>query len=201
MQKALSFQELLAELVNRTSGDTVSVRELLDIVGRRSYGPVLLLLGFVAVSPLTIVPGANWLVALVTLVFSVQIVLGLSHPWVPKPALDAKFPRKLLLQASEVGKKWAYTADQLTKPRLPVLTAFPFVNIAAVVCVAASLLTFPLGLVPFGPLLPGLAVLLFGLGIAARDGAFLLLSFIAFGAGCAVLVRIADRVAGAFGLA
>ena len=34
---------------------------------------------------------------------------------------------------------------------------------------------FPLGLVPFAPLAPGVAIVIFGLGMTAKDGLFLLL--------------------------
>jgi hypothetical protein len=45
----------------------------------------------------------------------------------------------------------------------------------------AALVTFPLGLIPLAPLLPGIAVVFFGLGMAARDGLWLLLGILAVG--------------------
>jgi hypothetical protein len=42
-------------------------------------------------------------------------------------------------------------------------------------CVAASLATFPLGLIPVAPLAPGLAITIIGLGLFARDGLMLLI--------------------------
>ena len=51
----------------------------------------------------------------------------------------------------------------------------PFVNLVAVMCLLAALITFPLGLIPFAPLAPGLAVVFFGLGMVARDGLWLAL--------------------------
>ena len=41
-----NMSSLLTSLCERTEGDTVSIADLLNAVGRRSYGPVLLLLGF-----------------------------------------------------------------------------------------------------------------------------------------------------------
>lgn len=198
--RAENFQTLLQSFADRSDGDTISVRDLLTIVGRRAHGPVILLLGFIAVSPLTIVPGASWLVAMLTLIFAVQIVLGRRYPWVPKKILDAEFPRKYLLQAVNGGMRWASAADRLTAPRLTFLTDTPFVQLTALACVAAALITFPLGLVPFGPLLPALAILLIGVGLSARDGAFLLLAFAALGAGGLVMMRVADKVAAMLGL-
>ena len=84
MAKVNNLESLLASLSEQTAGEDVSVRDMLNAVGRRSYGPILLLLGFIAISPLTIIPGTSWLVALVILLIAGQIVLGRAFPWVPK---------------------------------------------------------------------------------------------------------------------
>ncbi|MEE9380393.1 MAG: exopolysaccharide biosynthesis protein, partial [Hyphomonadaceae bacterium] len=68
MRQVNNLHSLMRSLVVNTDGERVTVRDLLNAVGRRSYGPILLLLGFIGISPLSIVPGANWLVALLTLI-------------------------------------------------------------------------------------------------------------------------------------
>ena len=68
MIEVRNLRTLLRSIVEETEGETVTVEDLLNAVGRRSYGPLFLLLGFVAVSPLTIVPGANWLIASLSLI-------------------------------------------------------------------------------------------------------------------------------------
>lgn len=190
-----NLKSLLQSLVNNTEGDEVSVRQLLQAVGRRAYGPVLLLLGFISISPLTIIPGASWLVATLTLIFSLQIVIGRHTPWLPKQALDFKFKRDLLVQGAKGGVKYAHMVDALVRPRLTFLTAAPFVQIVGLMCVLAALITYPLGLVPFGPLLPGLAVLLFGLALTARDGVVVLLAALAFSGAAVILVRFLPKLA------
>ena len=181
-----NLESLLASLTDCTSGDDVTVRDLLDAVGRRSYGPILLLLGFIAVTPLTIIPGTSWLVALI----AGQIVIGRKFPWVPRRVLDVSFPRSALVAGVEQTRKYVRPVDRVLKPRLAFLSGPPFVALAALVCVAAALVTFPLGLIPFGPVLPGLTVLLFGLGLTARDGFVL----VAAGAGLAGAVWLLLRV-------
>jgi hypothetical protein len=156
-----NFTYLLNCLLKETSGETVTLGQLMHIVERRSFGAVILLLGLIAVSPLTIVPGATWTVAAATLLFSVQLL---------RPALES------FVKAS---RKMAHIADSVTAPRLGFLTRPPFVIGVAVVCILASLVTFPLGLVPLAPLLPGISILLMGIGLTARDGVFLLLSTLA----------------------
>ncbi|MBI1360843.1 MAG: exopolysaccharide biosynthesis protein [Alphaproteobacteria bacterium] len=174
-----NFANLLASLIDQTSGDTVTLGDLLEIVGRRSFGPVILVLGLVALSPLSIVPGITWAVAAVTLIFSVQILLGLKHIWLPSGLLRLSVTRDQLKAAVRAGAPAAHVADRLTAPRLVFLTHPPFVVVTALVCVLAALVTFPLGLVPLGPVLPGISIVLLGVGMTARDGLFLALSLVA----------------------
>jgi len=190
-----NLRTLLRSLVLNTEGETVTVRELMNAVGRRAYGPVLLLLGFIAVSPLTIIPGSNWFVATITLIFALQAVVGRRTPWLPKGALDFSFSRELLVKGAAAGEKYAHMIDSLVKPRLTFLTESPFVQIVALLCVLASLLTYPLGLVPFGPLLPGLTVMLLGLALTARDGVVVLFAAVTFGAAAYILWTILPKLA------
>lgn len=176
MSMVYDMRSLLRSLVEHTEGETVSVEQLLNAVGRRAYGPLLLLVGFIAISPLTIVPGASWLTAGITLLIAGQIVIGRKLPWLPRKLLDASFPRKFLVNGVETMARPAYVMDALVCPRLTFLTEAPFVQLVAFACVIAALITFPLGFVPFGPLLPGLTIMFIGLGLTSRDGILVLLA-------------------------
>lgn len=185
-----NFTWLLNCLVTETSGDTVTLGQLMRIMERRSFGAVILLLGLIAVSPLTVVPGATWAVAAVTLLFSVQLLFGMQHPWLPKALLDLKMPRDQLQAFVKGGRKMAHTADKLTAPRLGFLTRPPFVIGVAILCIVAALTTFPLGLIPLAPVLPGVAIVLMGVGLTARDGVFLVLATLAMGGSVLLLTRL-----------
>ena len=189
-----NIESLLNSLCESTEGEIVTVRDLLNAVGRRSYGPLLLLLGFISISPLTLIPGATWIVALLTLLIALQIVVGKKFPWVPRRFLDFEFKRKYLVDGIETGRKYAHMIDRYLKPRFTILTAPFFAQLVALICVAAALITIPLGLFPFGPVLPGLTILLFGLGLTARDGVFLMLAAAALGGAVIILIRVLPRV-------
>jgi hypothetical protein len=150
-------------------------------VGRRSYGPLLLVIGLFAISPATVVPGMTWLAAALTLLIAGQMLIGMKRPWLPRKALQAQLPGDGTLQALDKVRPWAKRVDAVLKPRLTFLTQPPFVNLIALFVIAAALVTFPLGLIPFAPLAPGLAVVFFGLGMVARDGLLLTLGAAALG--------------------
>ncbi len=196
MRRVHDLRSLLKALVEQTAGDTVTVDDLLRVAGRRAHGPVLLLLGVIAVSPLTVIPGATWVVAALTVIFTLQVVVGLRHPWLPGRLLRTSFDRKLLVNGVKTGERYAAMLDALVKPRLIFLTEAPFLQVVALACLAAGLITFPLGLVPIAPILPGLTILLFGLAVTARDGAVLVLAAMTLAGAIFVLTRLLPRLAG-----
>jgi hypothetical protein len=163
--------------LNPLAKDEVTIRELLSTIGRRSYGPLLLLVGLVAISPITAVPGLTWLTAGLTLVIALQMLVGRRTPWLPRRALDATVSRNLVVKGVSAARPWARRIDAMLKPRLTFLARPPFVNFIALAVIGAALITIPLGLIPFGPVPPSLAIVVFALGMTARDGLLLVLGF------------------------
>lgn len=169
------LDEIAAKCDNDSTPDTLTLDEILESVGRRSYGPLLLVIGLFAISPATILPGMTWFAAALTLLVAGQMAQGRPRIWLPKKALQAQLPRDAVRSGVEKGRGAAKVIDKLLKPRLTVLSKPPFVNLVALMVIAAALITFPLGLIPLAPLAPGLAVVFFGLGMVARDGLWLAL--------------------------
>jgi hypothetical protein len=165
-----------------SDGDPFTLGDIIDAVGRRSYGPLLLVIGLFAISPATIVPGMTWFAAALTFLVAGQMLLGMQRPWLPRKALRARLPREGSLKAIDKVRPWAKRVDAVLKPRLAFLTRPPFVNLIAFFVLAAALITFPLSLVPLAPLAPGLAVVFFGLGMVAHDGLWLTLGAALLGA-------------------
>jgi hypothetical protein len=157
------------------TGPTVQVRQIFETIGRRSYGPLLLFLGLFSISPLTAVPGMTWASAALTLIIAVQLTIGMERPWVPKGLLDAPVSSGGLVKAVDFLRPTARRIDMLLRPRLDFLARFPFITVIGLMIMAAALITFPLGVIPFAPMVPGFAVVLFALGLVARDGFVLLL--------------------------
>lgn len=169
------LDEIAAKCDDDDTPESLTLEEILDSVGRRSYGPLLLVIGLFAISPATIIPGMTWLAAALTLLVAGQMALGMPRIWLPRKALQAQVPRDAVRSGIEKSRGAAKAVDKLLKPRLTFLSKPPFVNLVALMVILAALITFPLGLIPFAPLAPGLAVVFFGLGMVARDGLWLAL--------------------------
>jgi Uncharacterized ABC-type transport system, permease components len=178
-----ALHEVLDELVEAVSDaahEKVRVGALVSAVGRRTYGPLLLVVGLFAISPATIVPLMTSFTSVVILAIALQMAAGLRRPWLPKSMLDIEIPRLAMLGFFE---KLRPAVDRLDgawlRPRLTFLTKPPLVNLVALCVAGAALITIPLSLIPFAPLAPGLAIVLFGVGMTARDGLWLALGLMA----------------------
>jgi hypothetical protein len=167
---------------------SVRLHQVFDAIGRRAYGPLLLLLGLIGISPLTAVPGATWAIAGLTLVVALQLTLGAQIPWMPPALMNIQVSSSGLVKAVDALRPAARRIDWFLKPRLTFLAAMPFVIVIGLCIMAAAAITFPLGFIPFAPLVPGMAIVLFGLGLVAKDG-LMLLGGMGFVAGAGYMAR------------
>ena len=149
--------------------DGVAVRELLDPLGDRAHGPVLLAMGLVCLSPLAVIPGVNWTCALGALLVALQLVFA-RRIWLPAFLLRLRLPRRTLRRSLRACTPAGRMIDRMSKPRWRWLARSPFNSAAGLLCAFAAVLSFPLALLPFAPLAPSLAIALFGLGLTVRDG-------------------------------
>jgi hypothetical protein len=159
----------------------VSVEAILDLVGRRAYGPLLLLIGLLSISPATLIPGATSVCATLTLLVALQLTLHKETPWLPKAALKLELSESQLDKFIKAARPIAKFIDTIVKPRFAFITDPPWVAIIGLMCVLAALLTYPLSLIPIAPIVPGFAICLFGLGLTARDGVLLALGAVLMG--------------------
>ena len=159
----------------------ITVGDVLSAAGRRTFGPVLLLIGLFSISPATIVPGMTWFAAGLTLLLSLQLAIGAKRPWLPPGLLRLPVARDAIRAGAESMRQWARRIDSVFQPRLVFLSESPFANLAGVACALAAVATFPLGLIPIAPLAPGMAITLIGLGLFARDGLLLLTGGVVMG--------------------
>lgn len=181
------IEAMRAQAIAARDEEGVSVGKLLAAAGRRSYGPLLAVIGLFAVSPATLIPGMTWLTAAVTFLVAGQMALGLQRPWLPRQLRDAHVPARSLSKGLAGARPWAQRVDRYLRPRFEFLAKPPFANLVALACIGAALITIPLGLIPLAPVVPSVAILLFGLGIAARDGLLLALG-LGLSAGAGALV-------------
>lgn len=179
-QETDHLEDLLTKLdaTARREDDRVSVEEIVETVGKRSFGPALLLCGLLGMTPVSAIPTAPSLIALITILIAGQLVFGRETIWLPRWLLRLSVKPQSVRKSVKLAQRPARFADRIARPRLQALTKPVADRLAALVCVLIALAVPPLELLPFAAFVPSLAIFTFGLGLIARDGLIVLIAFL-----------------------
>ncbi|WP_297792614.1 exopolysaccharide biosynthesis protein [uncultured Marinobacter sp.] len=156
----------------------VSIGEMMDAIGRRTFGPVVLLVGLILVTPLSGVPGIPTLMGLLTLLTLGQVLLGRKRFWLPAWLVKRKVSQRKLLQGLKLLRPGAGKIDRLIRPRLALLVKGPGLYVMALGCMVIAVVMPATEVVPFSSSIAGVALVLFGLTMISKDG---LLALFAWG--------------------
>ena len=149
---------------------TVSVGELTDALGSRSFGPLLLLPSMILITPLSGIPGAPTVGAIIIVLVALQMVVGSNKVWLPE------FIRKRTLRRTKIDsvakrlKPAARFIDRITSRRLAFLTHRPFSLLLVIPCIVLALAMPPLEIVPMTSTILASGVFLLALALTAQDG-------------------------------
>ncbi len=157
----------------------VSVNDLLNVLGRRSFGPVLLAAGLVTLAPLIgDIPGVPTIIGAVVFLMAIQLLLGRKHFWLPYWLLRRSVERDKLCRVLEWMRSPAQFIDRFLRPRLTVFAHDAAAYAIAVICMVIAAAMPVMEVVPFSANAAGIVLTIFGLSLIARDGLLALIAFI-----------------------
>jgi len=168
---------------------SVSLRAILDSVGRRSFAPFLLIAGVITLAPLIgDIPGVPTLMALLVILSAFQLLIGRDHIWLPAWLLERRVSRVRFAKALALMARPAGWVDRLLRRRLVGLTRPPAHLPIALTCLLIALAMPPMEVVPFTANGAGLALTLFALALLANDGLMALLAYTLTGGTLALVI-------------
>lgn len=149
----------------------VTLDDLHKEVGRRSFGPLMLLAGLVTLAPLVgDIPGVPTTIGLVVMIVAGQMVIGRTQFWLPQFLLNRSVSTAKLRKALSWLERPARFVDRLIRPRLVALTDGAASRVIAGLCLVVGAAMPVMDFVPFTANIAGAALAAFGLSIIARDG-------------------------------
>ena len=175
----------IGELLDRfgkaaEKGDEVSLDDLMDAIGRRSFGPLILMAGTVMSAPgISDIPSVGTITGLFVGLVAGQMLFGRDHFWLPG------WLRRRRVSSSKVRKvsesKWtrrpAKGIDKFVTRRLEAFTG-PKANTAVAAACLILACAGPLTeFVPLSGVGVGAALVAFGISLVARDGLMTLVGF------------------------
>ncbi|WP_309085442.1 exopolysaccharide biosynthesis protein [Chelativorans sp.] len=173
----------MQEMADDPARERISIDDLLQAMGERAFGALMLLFALPNVLPTP--PGTSGLLGLPLVYLAAQLMLG-QRPWLPKFISGRSIRRADFAAFVERAGPWLRRAERLLRPRLLFLVSPAAEHVIGAFClVLAVILLLP---VPLGNILPALSISVFSFGVLGRDGLWII-----FGA---VLAAISVAVAG-----
>lgn len=190
----MRIHEILAGLLKGEAGSAVlgeqpSVDDIIEALGPRSFGMVLVMFGLPNLLP---VPGLPILCGFIIGIIAFQMVLGKDHLVLPRWVGMKRVKRDDLARVVQRATPTLSAVERAMRPRIAALTDPPMQRLLGLIlCILALALMAPIPF--FGGIAPGIAVILLGLGLAERDGIVILLGGLAsiFAVIVTVLVTLA----------
>lgn len=172
-----SFTQLLEQLAKSPQGrERITLGQVFEATGQRSFAPLLLIAGLILFSPLSGIPGVPSLMALVVLLVSLQILMLRRYLWLPQWLLRRSVSEAKFQQALHWVHTPAQVVDRWLRPRFPMLVHRSGTLVIAAFCSAIALALPVMEIVPFSATIAGLALTTFGLALVAHDGLLALIA-------------------------
>ena len=146
-----NMQQLLEQIRESAAGaGRVSVNDILNGVGERSFGPVVLVAGLITPAPLIgDIPGVPTILGLVVLLTLGQLLFHRRTIWMPSWISQRSVPQDKLLKGLDWLQKPARFLDRWTGPRLVFLADGPGLYVMAIICMLVALAMPAMEVVPF----------------------------------------------------
>ncbi len=160
--------QLLLNTIQSHSEPYLTIGELLELLKRRSYGALLIMLSLAG-----LIPGISFFAAIADFLLGLQIALGLQAPRLPNIIQKQKINQAKMLKFTKRVVPWLVRIEQYIKPRWEPISGASYRRIIGVmICILAVVAVLPL---PFINFLPNFAIICLALGIIERDGLFLIM--------------------------
>lgn len=179
-QELTSLGQLLDRIEATANRDKqISLNAILEAVGRRSFGPILLVAGLVMLAPIVgDIPGVPVMMGAMVVLIAGQLLFYRQHVWLPHWLLKRSVTQSKLCETLAWLRSPARFIDRLVRPRLTRFTHQTGVYAIAVVSILISAATPVMEAVPFSANIAGAAITAFGLALIAHDGLLALIAFV-----------------------
>ena len=155
--------DVLLTLIESINPSSVTLRNLTERLGDRTFGMLLVLAAIFSAIPFVSLIGG-----LLIAILGLQMTIGLTNTWLPKSILDWQLPPDKVRKALSTFEPKVRSIERYVRPRWQ-FTEAPIVDRinGVIIAVLGMIITLP---IPLTNLAPAFVVVFLGLGLMERDG-------------------------------
>lgn len=169
-----SISQLLGDLFRNHPEPRIALRDVVAILGSRSYGLLILILTVPNLIPLP-VPGMSAIFAVPIFLIALQLGLGRPSPWLPQKLLNKSFNTKTVSMLFGKAEPLLTKIEHALRPRWLVLSSD---KMKIVIGLSIALLAIGMAIpIPLGHILMAFPMMFLALGLIEKDGYYILAGF------------------------
>jgi hypothetical protein len=162
----------------------------MELFGGRAMGALLLVFGLACTLPLP--PGSTTIFGAPLVLLAPQLIIGSRAPWLPRRLRERTLATVHLNRGLPRVLPWLERMEAVSRPRLPILFGAIGERLIGLVCLLLALvLILP---IPFGNIVPAIAVSVLSLALVQRDGVLAIFGYLLAGLSGSVLVLAAGLI-------
>lgn len=181
-----ALSKVLEDAIHSLDGDTITFKHLIENIGTRTYGILLLILTLPNTIPVAGVVGISALTGTLMLIFSAQMAFSVEKPWLPKFLAEKQIGKAMLLRALRAVAPYLAKIEPFIKPRMLAMSS-PIGLCVTGWFIAGFCLVLLLP-IPLSNLGPAVAVFLIGLGMLEKDGVLMSIGLVVGVVYCTILI-------------
>jgi hypothetical protein len=164
--------QLLRAFAAHLGSERVSLEEIVAGLGDRGLGVLMAIFAVPNIFPST-VPFGNVITGIPVIILAVHLMLGWPRLVLPRFIARRSIGAATLKSFAPKLAAMLARIEPLLKPRLPAISSAAGERIVGAICLILSILSaLP---IPFGHMVPALALMVIGLGLIEHDGIAILL--------------------------
>ncbi|MGE9291181.1 MAG: exopolysaccharide biosynthesis protein [Puniceicoccales bacterium] len=155
-------------------GETVSIRTMVERVGDKGFGILLILLSLPSALPVP-APGYSTPFGILLVLLGAQMLVGRVTPWLPERVLNKEVSRESTGKLIRSANRFLHFAEKMVRPRMKWINLRGGrIFLGAIICGMACLMILP---IPLTNTAPAIVIFFIGIALSEDDGLVAIGSF------------------------
>lgn len=177
-QRTRALSEVLDQLESSAHGESITVQEVVEKLGRKSFASLMLVFSLISTSPASAIPGITATVALIVFILVVQLMAGRDCVWLPGFVVRRRMSTEKLCRGIGWLRGPVRFVERFLRARFTFLFRRPWLFLPLTPILALTLFMPIMEAVPTSGSLASAVIALFAAGLLTRDGSLAILSLV-----------------------
>lgn len=178
IERTRALSEVLDQLESSAYGESITVEEVIEKLGRKSFAALMLVFSLISTSPASAIPGITTTVAGIVFILVVQMIAGRDCVWLPRFITQRRMSTAKLCKGIGWLRRPVRFVERFLKARLTFLFHRPWLWLPLILILVLTLFMPFMEVIPTSGSIASAVIAFFAAGLLTRDGMLVVLSLI-----------------------